>query len=130
MSPPRNLDLVRALQREWHCCMKQGEEEIESQRGVNVTDRQVIPSPGAEKNKCRESRQDLDSREPFFDQCQRQQAEVDDEQVTEQQCWPMRHCLKTKKVKRRQHRDRRETDGARENCGVHFSIALCPCGHG
>ncbi len=48
--------------------MKQREDEIESQRGINVTDRQVIARPCAEKNECRESRQGLNNRELSFDQ--------------------------------------------------------------
>ena len=38
--------------------------------------------------------------------------------------------METKKVKRREHRDRRETDRACEKCGVRFSGTLCPRGRG
>jgi hypothetical protein len=48
--------------------MKQREHEIESQRGIKVTDRQVTARPCAEKNECRESRQGLNSRKLSFDQ--------------------------------------------------------------
>src|SRR5947207_1036577 len=103
--------------------MKQRENEIESQRGVDVTDRQVIARPCAEKNEYRESCQSLNSRERSFDQRQCQQANVDDEQISEQNRRPMRDCMETKQVKRREHR-------AREKCRVRFSGALCPCGRG
>ena len=68
MSPPRNLDLVQTLQQDWRCCMKKREDKIKSQRGVNVTDGQIITRPSAEKNECRESGQNLNSHQPSFDQ--------------------------------------------------------------
>ena len=49
-----------------------------------------------------------------------QQAKVDDEQISEQQRRPMRDCMETKQVKRREHRDRGKTDRAR---GVGQAIA-------
>jgi hypothetical protein len=40
----------------------------------------------------------------------------------------MRDRMETKQVKRREHRDRCETDRAREKFGVRFIGTLCPCG--
>jgi hypothetical protein len=42
----------------------------------------------------------------------------------------MRDCLKIKQVKRRQHRDRSETDRAREKFNIRLFGALCPRGRG
>src|SRR5262245_2678723 len=106
--------------------MKQREGEIESERGIKVTDYQVIARPCAEKNECCESGQDLNSREPLFDQRECQKTKVDDEEISEQQRRPMRDCLKTKQVKRREHRGHPETDRAGEKCAARFSGALCP----
>src|SRR6516164_401850 len=110
--------------------MKQREDEIESQRGINLTDRQVFARPCAEKNECSDARQNLNDREFSFDESYCQQTEVDDEQITEQKRRPIRDCPEIQQVKRREHRHRRETDRAREKCGVRLSGALCPRSRG
>jgi hypothetical protein len=73
---------------------------------------------------------DLNSRKSSFDQRWRQQSKIDDEQISEQKRRPMRDRLEAKQIKRREHRDRRETDRAREKCGVCFIGARCPRGRG
>src|SRR2546425_7982378 len=99
--------------------MKQREDKIKCQRGVELSDGEIITRPRAEKNECCRSGECLNNGKPVFDQRQYEQTKIDHEKVTEQKCRTLCDRLVREQVKRREHRDCGQSKRADAKFAVH-----------
>src|SRR5437660_10773633 len=100
MAPPRQCDLAHVLQRERRRCMKQREHKIERQRGIKMLAGEIVAGPRAQKDERGKACEDFNDNKFGLEQSEREQAKVDNKNVTEQQSWPLAECLERQQVKR------------------------------
>src|SRR5206468_2050072 len=80
----------------------------------------------SEKNECSQPSEGINNSQSAFEQREREKAKIDNENIAEQERWPVCDRWKREQIKRREHRNCRESERAGKKLMIHFSGPLCP----
>src|SRR5207248_10264943 len=108
--------------------MQQRENEIRTQRNVEVVRSEIIVCPKREKNEGGNPDGCDQARKIFFGDSQPEQSRIDQKEIAQNQYRPRPDCGEGKKVKRPEHGESANPEGSARERIVQFSRPLaCKC---